>query len=87
MASGFIVEAAKLAYQGDRESHMVDLVLPNLGEHLCFRSYLAPVKRTQVVVHRGNAILELKSHWPDVLKAIKSELEAWAHHGCIRRKQ
>ena len=87
MASGFIVEAAKLAYQGDRESHMVDLVLPNLGEHLCVRSYLAPGKRTQVVVLRGNAILELKSHWADVLKAIKSELEAWAHHGCIRRKQ
>ena len=55
LASGFIVEAAKLAYQGDRESHMVGLVLPNLGEHLCVRSYLAPGNQTQVVVQGDDA--------------------------------
>ena len=69
---------------------MADLVLPNLGEHLCVRSYLAPGKRTQVVVQRDDAILtdeELKSRWPAVLKAIRSELEAWVHHGSSSRKR
>ena len=66
----FTYEAAKLAHQGDRESHMDDLVIPDLGEHLCVRSYLAPGRRTQVVAQRDGAIRteeELQSHWPDVL--------------------
>ena len=53
----FSVEAAKLIYRGDRESQIAALVISNLGEHLCVRSYLAPGKRAQVVVQRDDAIL------------------------------
>ena len=41
----FIVDAANLDSQGGRGSHMVYLVLPQLGEHLCVRSHLAPGKK------------------------------------------
>jgi hypothetical protein len=83
------VETAKFAYQGDRASRQAELIVTMHGEHLCVRTYTA-TGTTQTVIQRDDALLtpdEVKTHWSDVMSAIKQELETWVKYGCISRKK
>ena len=78
----FTVDTAKFAYQGDRESRQAEPVVPQSGEHLCVRTYTA-TGTTQTVIQRDDALLtqyEVNKHWPEVMSAIKQELETWVKY-------
>ena len=81
----YTVETAKFAHQGDRESRQAEPITPMHGEHLCVRTYTA-TGTTQTVIQRDDALLtpdEVKTHWSDVMSAIKQDLEnlgkVWVH--------
>ena len=51
-------------------------MLPQVGEHLCVRTYVAG-NRTQAVVERDDALLtpdEVSKHWAELLAAMELEL-------------
>ena len=63
---------------------------PAPGEYLCVRTYVASSKHQATVVKRDDALLgqdEVNARWPEVMAAIKAELETWVDHKCISRKQ
>ena len=46
-------------------------------------------RATRTVVQRDGALLttdEVQKHGPEVMVAIKQELETWVKHGCISRR-
>ena len=85
----YTIDTAKLAYQGNREGRQAEPMFPQLGEHLCARTYTA-TGTTQTVIQRVDALLtpdEVNKHWPEVMSAIKQELETLVKYGCISRKK
>ena len=85
----YTVDAAQLAYQGNRESRQAEPMVPLSGEHLCARTYTA-TGATQTVIQRDDALLtpdEVTRNWPEFPSAIKQELETWVKYGCISRKK